>query len=92
MALHPGYVRYPVRGELDTAQGPNEDQVLFTIITPYKIYALKTKHQGERISIHTLLQAFKHITANYDASEAKHWIPLFTSQNKETHLRFREAL
>ena len=53
--------------------------MLFTIITPYKIYALKTEHEGERISVHTLLEAFKKITAEYNSAEAKHWIPLFTS-------------
>ena len=29
---------------------------------------------------------------SYEASEEKHWIPLFTAQNKETHIKFREAL
>lgn len=91
MALHPGFARIPQRG-LDNVQGPNVDFELFTIITPHKIYALKTEHEGQRITLHTLLQAYKYIIAEYDASEAKHWLPLFTSQDKETHILFREAL
>ena len=78
MALHPGFARIPQRG-LDNVQGPNVDCEFFTVITPHKIFTLKTEHLGQRITLHTLVQAFKYVTTEYNASEAKHWLPLFTS-------------
>ena len=45
-ALHQGFIRIP-RSNCELLYSPNLEHPIFTVITPYKIYTIRTEKDGE---------------------------------------------
>lgn len=65
---------------------------IFTVITPFRIYTVKTEDRGEKIEFATVVEVFRKILSDYNPEEEKHWIPLISGQERNLHIQFRKAL
>ena len=91
-SLHQGFMRIP-RADQDLMYAPNLEHPIVTVITPFRIYTLRTIDEGgAKITFATAAAAFRQILKDYDTSEEKHWIPLISGQKRDLHIQFRKAL
>ena len=90
-SIYQGFMRIP-RPDNDLFYAPNLDHPISTVITPYRIYTLRTEEGGEKIQFATMVEVFRKILSDFNTSEEKHWIPLISAQERNLHIQFRRAL
>ena len=75
--MQQGFIRIP-KQDNDVFYTPNREHPIFTVITPFRIYTIRTEDGGEKIKFATIVEAFRRILSEFDDSEEKHWIPLIS--------------